>query len=138
MRRRASNGIALSTVRHDRRCDYETLLRVTVANGGTRTIAGTLVGGDKARIVEVQSIAVRSISRTRSSIFAITISRDSSAISAACAGAGINIATFHLGRRGEGGEAIALVEIDQQIGADLMDELRGLAQVVQADLLHFS
>ena len=38
----------------------------------------------------------------------------------------------------EGGEAIALVEIDQQIGADVMDELRGLAQVVRADLLHFS
>ena len=57
----SANGIAVSTVRHDRQCDYETLLRVTINHAsGTRTIAGTLVGGDKARIVEVQHIAVES------------------------------------------------------------------------------
>ena len=55
-----------------------------------------------------------------------------------CGRHGINIATFHLGRKEEGGEAIALVEIDQQIGPDVMAELRGLQQVVRADLLHFA
>ena len=57
----SSNGIAVSTIRHDRQCDYETLLRVTINHdGGDRTIAGTLVGGNKPRIIEVQSIAVES------------------------------------------------------------------------------
>ena len=57
----SSNGIAVSTIRHDRQCDYETLLRVTIIHDdGERTIAGTLVGGNKPRIVEVQSIAVES------------------------------------------------------------------------------
>ena len=50
---------------------------------------------------------------------------------------GINIATFHLGRKEAGGEAIALVEIDGQIDAAVMVELRGLKQVVRADMLHF-
>ena len=49
----------------------------------------------------------------------------------------INIATFHLGRREEGGEAIALVEIDGTIDPAVMTELRGLKQVVRADQLHF-
>ena len=136
----ASNGIALSTVRHDRRCDYETLLRVTVAYAsGTRTIAGTLVGGDKARIVEVQSIAVES-DFPDTLLYLRNYDKPGfiGDLGSLCGRHGINIATFHLGRREEGGEAIALVEIDQQIGADVMGELRGLAQVVRADLLHFA
>ena len=57
----SSNGIAVSTVRHDRQCDYETLLRVTVSHkSGDRAIAGNLVGGNKPRIVKVQHIAVES------------------------------------------------------------------------------
>ena len=40
----SSNGISLLTIRHDRQCDFETLLRVTISHDGDRrTIAGTLV-----------------------------------------------------------------------------------------------
>ena len=136
----ASNGIALSTVRHERRCDYETLLRVTVTYGGnTRTIAGTLVGGDKARIVEVQSIPVEA-DFPDTLLYLRNYDKPGfiGDLGSLCGRHGINIATFHLGRREEGGEAIALVEIDQQIDADVMAELRGLPQVVRADLLHFA
>ncbi|MEL0042637.1 MAG: ACT domain-containing protein, partial [Candidatus Puniceispirillum sp.] len=54
-----------------------------------------------------------------------------------CGKHGINIATFHLGRREEGGEAIALVEIDGGLPADIMPEIRALKQVVRADALQF-
>ena len=48
----SSNSIALSTIHHDRQYDYETLRRVTINHdGGERTIAGTLVGGKKPRII---------------------------------------------------------------------------------------
>jgi D-3-phosphoglycerate dehydrogenase len=136
----ASNGIALSTVRHERRCDYETLLRVTITFGGsTRTIAGTLVGGDKARIVEVQSIPVEA-DFPDTLLYLRNYDKPGfiGDLGSLCGRHGINIATFHLGRREEGGEAIALVEIDQNIGAEVMAELRGLPQVVRADLLHFA
>ncbi|MEC8805067.1 MAG: phosphoglycerate dehydrogenase [Pseudomonadota bacterium] len=136
----ASNGIAVSTVRHDRRCDYETLLRVTVAyDGGSRTIAGTLVGGDKPRIVEVQSIAIEA-DFPDTLLYLRNYDKPGfiGDLGSLCGRHDINIATFHLGRKAEGGEAIALVEIDQDIGSDVMAELRGLPQVVRADLLHFS
>ncbi len=37
--------------------------------------------------------------------------------------AGVNIATFNLGRRKAGGEAVALVAVDQPITPELTDEL---------------
>ena len=50
----------------------------------------------------------------------------------------MNIATFHLGRRDVGGEAIALVEIDGTLPAGVLDEIKSLPQVVRADSLQFS
>ena len=136
----ATNGIAVSTVRHERRCDYETLLRVTISHdSGSRTIAGTLVGGDKARIVEVQDIPVES-GFPDTLLYLRNYDKPGfiGDLGSLCGRHDINIATFHLGRREEGGEAIALVEIDSAIGPSVMAELRELKQVVRVDQLHFS
>ena len=51
---------------------------------------------------------------------------------------GINIVTFHLGRREAGGEAIALAEIDGGLPKTMLLEIRALDQVVRADALHFA
>ena len=45
------------------------------------------------------------------------------AIGALLADAGINIATFNLGRRRAGGEAVALVSIDDPVTPDLVHQL---------------
>ena len=50
---------------------------------------------------------------------------------------GVNIATFHLGRRDVGGEAVALIEIDDALPAGVLDEIKSLPQVVRADSLQF-
>jgi D-3-phosphoglycerate dehydrogenase len=49
----------------------------------------------------------------------------------------INIATFHLGRVQEGGDAIALVEVDGAVPADVLAKVQALPQVKQAKLLTF-
>lgn len=51
--------------------------------------------------------------------------------------AGINIATFHLGRSGEGEEAIALVATDGPVGADVLGRVRDLDAVNEALALRF-
>ena len=51
--------------------------------------------------------------------------------------AGVNIATFHLGRKTLGGDAIALLEVDQHVGADVLDKVAHLPGVVQAKSLAF-
>jgi D-3-phosphoglycerate dehydrogenase len=115
------------------------LLRVTIGHkDGHRTIAGTLVGGNKPRIVEVQHIAVES-DFPPYLLYLRNYDKPGfiGDLGSLCGKHGINIATFHLGRREEGGEAIALVEIDGGLPADIMPEIRALKQVVRADALHF-
>jgi D-3-phosphoglycerate dehydrogenase len=135
----SSNGISVSTIRHDRQCDYETLLRVTIIyEDDERTIAGTLIGGNKPRIVEVQSIAVESDFPQN---LLYLRNYDSPGfigdLGSLCGRHGLNIATFHLGRRDVGGEAVALVEIDGTVPDKVLDEIKALSQVVRADILQF-
>ena len=58
-------------------------------------------------------------------------------LGALCGWHGLNIATFHLGRRHVGGEAVALVEIDEALPAGMLDEIKSLPQVLRADSLQF-
>ena len=51
--------------------------------------------------------------------------------------AGINIATFHLGRESAGGNAIALVEIDGSIPAEVLAKVRQIQNVQQVKPLQF-
>ncbi len=51
--------------------------------------------------------------------------------------AGVNIATFHLGRSEEGGDAIALIEIDGKPEAGLLDRITALPHVVTAVPMKF-
>jgi D-3-phosphoglycerate dehydrogenase len=51
--------------------------------------------------------------------------------------AGINIATFHVGRDAPGGNAVALIEIDGELPETVLAKVRALPQVQQAKPLHF-
>jgi D-3-phosphoglycerate dehydrogenase len=49
----------------------------------------------------------------------------------------INIATFHLGRTRQGGDAIALVEVDGTVPPEVLAKVQALPQVKQAKVLAF-
>ena len=51
--------------------------------------------------------------------------------------AGINIATFHLGREAAGGNAVSLIEIDGELPAEVLKKVQALPQIQQAKLLRF-
>lgn len=136
----SANGIDVSTVRHDRRCDYESLLRVTISyQGGTRTVAGTLIGGNKPRLVEVQDIAVEA-EFTENMLYLRNYDQPGfiGALGTVFGDVGLNIATFHLGRKEAGGEAVALVEIDGEITNSALEAVRSIELVVRADKLSFA
>ncbi|MCP4250845.1 MAG: ACT domain-containing protein, partial [bacterium] len=59
------------------------------------------------------------------------------ALGTTLADAGYNIATFHLGRVAAGGDAIALIELDEEITAAVLAQVRGLPHVKQAISLKF-
>ena len=56
----------------------------------------------------------------------------------ALSGAGVNIATFNLGRSAPGADAIALLGVDQPVDAETLEKVRALKNVRQAKQLAFT
>ena len=132
-------NIAVAEVKHDRDCDYQTLMRLTVTSETQeRGVAGTLFGGDKPRIVEIKGIPVEA--ELGPHMLYITNADKPGLIGAlgtTLGDAGLNIATFHLGRATPGGEAIALIELDQAIPPAVLADVRQLPHIRQAMPLEF-
>ena len=132
-------GIVVDEVTRAAEGDYESLVTLTVATEGLeRNIVGTVFHDGKPRIVSVKNISV-------DAAFAPTmiyvtnedkpgfIGRFASLLG----NAGINIATFALGRDQAGGSAIALVEVDGVVPAEILAEIKKLPGVKQATALQF-
>lgn len=131
--------IDVSEVRHERDGEYQTLIRLTVeTQKGSRTIAGTLFGGDKPRIVEVNGIKLEA-ELGENMLYMINKDRPGfiGRLGTALGDAGVNIATFQLGRVDAGGEALALIQIDGDLSDEVLSALRALPDVVQAKALSF-
>ena len=131
--------ISVTDSKRDGDSDYQTLIRVKVAGAGyTTSIAGTLFGGDKPRLVEVEGIAMEAelgpnvlyVRNKDKPGFIGNLGRT-------MGDAGVNIATFHLGRLGPDQDAIALIQVDQYLNEALLDQVRHIPHVVQVKALRF-
>jgi D-3-phosphoglycerate dehydrogenase len=133
------HGIEVSESVHDRAGDYQSLVRITVATATqTRSVAGTLIGNNRPRLVEIKGIKVEAdfaphmlyvTNKDRPGFigrFGMTL-----------ADAGVNIATFHLGRAAEGEDAICLVSTDGDTPDTVLADVRKLPLVMQATTLAF-
>ena len=132
-------GIDVAEVKHERDCEYQTLVRVNVTTERrTRTVAGTLVGGDKLRIVDINGLSIEAEMAPR---MLYTVNEDKPGIigrlGAVLGDAGVNIATFNLGRTAEGGEAIAIIGVDQNLSDAVLETVRALPNVIEAKSLSF-
>jgi D-3-phosphoglycerate dehydrogenase / 2-oxoglutarate reductase len=131
--------ISLTEVKHDRPTDYQTLIRLTVeTDRRRRDVAGTLFGGDKPRLVEIKGIPIEA-ELGRHMLYLTNEDKPGfiGRLGTLLGAAGVNIATFHLGRSAPGADAIALVEIDQPVTEALLAELRRIPNVMQAESLSF-
>jgi D-3-phosphoglycerate dehydrogenase / 2-oxoglutarate reductase len=101
------------------------------------TLAGAVIGG-QPRIVEIKGMPLEAPFHP---IMLFINNSDTpgfiGALGMKLGGAGINIATFNLGRVAEGEDAIALVGIDQAIPASIEAELKALPQVRYVKQLSF-
>jgi len=135
----SSRGINLSTIKHERRCDYETLLKISIQHDkGERTISGTLIAGNKPRIINIQGISIES-EFPKNALYLRNYDKPGfiGDLGNKLGNNNINIASFHLGRRNIGGEAIALVEIDGKIDEKIISEIRDLPQVARVNSINF-
>ncbi len=122
-------------------CDsptYESLVRIKVrVEGKWRTVAGSIVNG-QARIVEVKGMALDAKFRP----FILFVNNNDApgfigSLGMTLGEAGINIATFNLGREETGGDAIAMVGIDNDVPADVLKKINALPHVRYAKVLRF-
>ncbi|MCW3798181.1 phosphoglycerate dehydrogenase [Sphingomonas sp. BN140010] len=132
-------GLDVREVRHDREGDYHTLVRVTVGtDAGERGVAGTLFGNKAPRLVEMFGVGVEA---ELAGAMLYIVNNDAPGfigkLGTTLGEAGINIATFNLGRRDAGGEAVALVAVDGEVPAAVVEQLCGLEGVREVVPLRF-
>ncbi len=134
-----SREIQVTTTQREQIEGYQTLVSLEVlTERGPRTISGTLFQDAEPRVVEVRGIPMEA--RLGPHMLFIRNADKPGFIGAlgrTLGDAQINIATFHLGRDRPGGDAIALVEVDQPIPEAVIERVRQLPNVLQVKALHF-
>jgi len=134
-----ARNIAVTETRHDRQTDYPTLIRVTVeAAGHRRTIAGSLFGNQRPRIVEIAGVPIEAefwphLLYVRNQDRPGFIGQ----LGRMLGDAQINIAAFHNGRSRPGADAICLVATDEPVGDATLADLRALPHVLRVRALKF-
>ena len=132
-------NIDVTEIKQERATDYQTLIRLTIeTEKRKRSFSGTLFGGDKPRIVDVNGISIEAelgpnilyVHNKDKPGFIGNLGRT-------LGDAGVNIATFHLGRAKAGADAIALVNVDQPVTDEIIKKVRAIPHVVQAQALVF-
>jgi D-3-phosphoglycerate dehydrogenase / 2-oxoglutarate reductase len=132
-------GIIIDEITRAAEGDYDSLITLTVeTDKQTRSVAGAVFNDGKPRIVEIKGIkADAEFSPTM-----IYVSNEDKPgfigrFASLLGEAGVNIATFALGRDVEGGSAIALVGIDGAAPEAVFAQILGLPGVKQAKALKF-
>tara|TARA_R110002020_G_scaffold27319_42_gene88171 strand:+ start:65 stop:1651 length:1587 start_codon:yes stop_codon:yes gene_type:complete len=132
-------GINVEEVRREQRGAYENYIRLTVVTERQeRSVAGTVFTDGKPRVIQVKGINMEA--ELGDHMLYVTnedkpgfIGRLGSTLG----DAGVNIATFNLGRDARGGEAICLVEIDEPVTAEVLKAVSELPMVTQVKQLAF-
>jgi D-3-phosphoglycerate dehydrogenase len=132
-------NIRVSETRLTAEGDFHTLMRLTLTTERrTRSVEGTLFRGRQPRIVMIENVPMEAelgphmlfVRNKDKPGFIGNLGR-------ALGEAGINIATFHLGRTAPGEDAICLVQVDQPLDELLMMQVCTIPDVVQVKLLRF-
>jgi D-3-phosphoglycerate dehydrogenase len=131
-------GITVSESKQDDSPIYESLVRITVTTEkGKRSFAGTVQAG-APRVVEVKGMDLDAPFAPRM-LYINNLDKPGfiGALGGLLGEAGVNIATFNLGRIDAGDDAIALVGVDQEPTEALLAKIQGLPHVKEARALRF-
>jgi D-3-phosphoglycerate dehydrogenase / 2-oxoglutarate reductase len=133
-------GLDVREVRHDREGDYHTLVRVSVqTEEGEKSVAGTLFGNSSPRIVELFGIKIEA---DLAGDMLYIVNDDAPGfigrLGSTLGEAGVNIGTFHLGRREAGGEAVLLLSVDSPVPEPVSWQLCNLPGVRRVKTLKFA
>jgi D-3-phosphoglycerate dehydrogenase len=132
-------GIRLEEVTRSQEGAFESYIRLTVRTDELeRSVAGTVFSDGRPRIIQVRNIDMEFELAPR-----MLFIRNSDKpgfigkLGTLMGEAGLNIATFNLGREKPGGDAICMVAVDETVPEDVLRKIRALPQVVRVQPLQF-
>ena len=132
-------GIVVEEMTREAEGDYENLITLTVVTERMeRSVSGTVYADGRPRIVDIKGI--RMDAEFGPSMIYVTNEDKPGFIGrlgTLLGDAGINIATFHVGREAAGANAIALIEIDGVIPPEVLAQVLKIPHVQQAKPLRF-
>ena len=132
-------GIVVEEVTREMPEDYESLITITVTTERqSRHVSGTVFADGRPRIVNIKGIRMDA-EFGPSMIYITNLDKPGfiGKFSSTLGEAGINIATFHVGRDAPGGNAVALIEVDGEMPESVLAKVRALPQVQSAKSLRF-
>ena len=132
-------NIDVTEIQHERPGDYKTMIRLTVTTEKrNRDVAGTLFADERPRIVAVRGIELEAELGAHM-LYITNLDKPGliGSLGTLLGDAGVNIATFHLGRAEAGGDALALIEVDEPVSEQVLEKVAALPLVLQAKALSF-
>ena len=131
-------GVSVSETSNDEAASYDSVIRLkVVTENQARTVSGTIFG-PAPRIVEIKGVDMEA---AFSPHMLYVTNEDKpgfiGALGQTLGEAGVNIATFNLGREEPGVSAIALIAVDDPISEAVLEKVRSLPHVMQAKALAF-
>lgn len=132
-------GIRISTTHQDKSGAFEGYIKLTIVTARReRSIGGTVFSDGKPRFIQIKGI---NIDAEIGPHMLYTTNKDEPGIIGTLGqmlgSKGVNIANFTLGRASVGGEAIALLYIDEPLDAGTIEELMATGKFQQVRPLRF-
>ena len=132
-------GVQISTTKQDKSGAFEGYIKLTVVTDQReRSIGGTVFSDGKPRFIQIKGI---NIDAEIGSHMLYTTNNDEPGIIGTLGQTmgenGVNIANFTLGRAAAGGEAIALLYIDEPVDASVIANLEATGKFQQVRQLDF-
>ena len=118
---------------------FGSTIRLTVVTDEyERSLAGTIFSGNRPRIIQVRDIDM-DFEVTPHMLFIRNSDKPGfiGQLGTVLGEAGVNIATFNLGREKAGGDAICVVAVDAAVSDAVLKAVQNLPQVVRARRLAF-
>lgn len=118
--------------------DYSALIRLRVeTDSGTASLAGAIFGKREPRVVEIDGIGIEAIPQGHLLVF-WNYDRPGlvGSIGTTLGKHAINIGQLAFGREAVGGRAVTVVNVDSAAGDEVLEELRGLPNVITVTQAH--
>jgi len=133
-------GNVLSEVKRDKTGVYDGYIKLTVTTANqTRSIAGTVFSDGKPRFIQIKGINMDAdVGANMIYISNTDVPGMIGFMGTTLGEGGVNIANFQLGRDKQGGDAIALLYVDEPIKQDVLDKLVAHSAIRQAKPLSFN